>query len=114
MNDEVKAILQQEQNWLERAQHTVTEVRRWREQEMFRYWPGVLRRWALAPAFALASAWAAGAGYAWVAEPYAAELSVLRSRVAFGNFVEHRMLTMTTAERRRFDALMKWNPPPKP
>jgi hypothetical protein len=59
--------------------------------------------------FALASAAAAGAGYSWWTKPYAAELEILRSRMEFATFVEHRVLTMTPAERRRFDALMKWD-----
>jgi hypothetical protein len=37
----------------------------------------------------------------------------LRSRVGFADFVQHRMLTMTPAERRQFDALMKWKARPK-
>ena len=107
VNDELKSILQQEQNWLERAERTVAEVRRWREQEMLRFWPGVVRRWALALAFALASAWVVGAGYAWATEPYVKELAALRARVEFANFIEHRVLTMTPTERRQFDALMR-------
>jgi hypothetical protein len=76
---------------------------------MLRFWPGVIRRWAVALVFALGSAAAAGASYAWAAKPYAAELEELRSRLAFVEVVEHRFVTMTPAERRQFDALMKWN-----
>src|SRR5919108_310376 len=82
-------------------------------EEMTRFWPGVVGRWALALVFALASAAAAGAGYARVTKPYAAEIAALRSRVGFADFVEHRVLTMTPAERRQFDTLIKWNPPPQ-
>ena len=64
-------------------------------------------RWALALVFALAGAAAGGASYARVTKPYAAELASVRSRVTFADFVEHRMLTMTPAERRQFDSLMK-------
>jgi hypothetical protein len=78
---------------------------------MLRFWPGVIRRWTVALLFALVSAAIAGAGYAWWTEPYAAELASLRSRAEFASFVEHRVLTMTPAERRQFDALMKWKPP---
>lgn len=113
VNDELRAVLQQEQSWLERAQRTVSEVRAWREQEMFRIWPGVFRRWTLALSFALASAWVAGAGYAWVTRPYAAELAALRSRVAFVDVVEQRVATMTASERRQFDRLMRWKAPEK-
>jgi hypothetical protein len=98
---------------LTRAQLAVSEVRSFREEDMLRFWPAVLRRWAVALVFALASAAAAGAGYAWWTKPYAAELAALRSRVGFVDFVEHRVLTMTPAERRQFDTLMKWKPPRK-
>jgi hypothetical protein len=57
----------------------------------------------------LGSAAAGGVGYAWWTKPYADELASLRSRAEFATFVEHRVLTMTPAERRQFDALMKWN-----
>ena len=52
---------------------------------------------------------ASGAGYAWATRPYEIELSALRSRMDFAESVEHRALTMTPAERRQFDALMKCN-----
>ena len=80
----------------------------WREEEQRRYWPGVAYRWITALAFALLSAVAVGTGYAWIAKPYAAELETLRPRAELGLLVEQRMNTMTQAERRQFDALMKW------
>ncbi|MBZ5557029.1 MAG: hypothetical protein LAO77_07090 [Acidobacteriia bacterium] len=108
-NDELHAVLQREQSWLDQAQRTMDEARRWRELEMRRFWPGVWRRWALALVFALASAAAAGAGYAWWTQPYQNELAALRSRMDFAEFIEHRALTMTPTERRQFDTLMKWD-----
>jgi hypothetical protein len=113
LNDDLRSMLRQEQDWLTRAQLAVSEVRSFREQDMLRFWPGVIRRWAVALVFAVASAAAAGAGYAWWTEPYAAELAALRSRVGFADYVEQRMLTMTPAERRQFDALMTWKRPRK-
>jgi hypothetical protein len=107
-NEQLIKVLQQEQTWLNRTERAIEEARRWRELEMRQFWPGVWRRCALALIFALASAAAAGAGYAWVMNPYASELATLRSRAEFDSFVEHRLLTMTAAERRQFDALMKW------
>jgi hypothetical protein len=107
LNDDLRAMLRQEQDWLTRAQLAVSEVRSFREQDMLRFWPGVIRRWAVALVFALASAAAAGAGYAWWTKPYADELAALRSRIEFASFVEHRVITMTPTERRQFDALMK-------
>ena len=105
---EFRAVLQQEQSWLAAAQRTVIEVRAWREQERLRYWPGVAWRWMVALALAIASAAAAGAAYGWVTEPYAAELATLRPRAEFAAFVEHRVMTMTAAERRQLDGLMRW------
>jgi hypothetical protein len=113
LNQELRAVLREEQGWLERAQLAVSAVRSFREQDMLRFWPGVVRRWVVALAFALASAAAAGAGYAWVTKPYAADLAALRSQVEFADFVQHRIVAMTPAERRQFDALMRFNPAPK-
>ena len=90
-----------------RAQLAVSEVRSFREQEMLRFWPGVVGRWIVALLLALGSSAAAGASYAWATKPYAAELEALRTRLAFVEFVEHRVVTMTPAERRQFDSLMK-------
>jgi hypothetical protein len=109
LNDDLRSMLRQQQDWLTRAQLVVSELRSFREQDMLRFWPGVLRRWAVALVFAFACAAAAGASYAWATKPYAAELEELRSRLAFVEVVEHRFVTMTPAERRQFDALMKWN-----
>ena len=109
-NDELQAVLQRERSWLDQAQRTMEEARRWRELEMRRFWPGVWRRWALALVFALASAAAAGAGYAAAARPWMADL---RARLDLAAFVESRVLTMTPAERRQFDSLMKWGSPMK-
>jgi hypothetical protein len=108
-NRELRTLLAQEQRWLEQTQPAVVEVRRWREIESRRFWPGVIRRWTLALTFALASAAVGGAGYAWATRPYLAELRVLRARSEFAAVVEHRVLTMTPSERRQFETLMNWN-----
>ena len=111
--DELQALLQQEERWLRETERAVAEVRRLREEEMRRLRPAVVRRWALALIFALVSAAATGAGYAWITRPYEAELAALRSRTEFTELVERRVLSMTPAERRQFDALMKLNPSTK-
>jgi hypothetical protein len=103
------SVVRQEQDWLTRAQLAVSEVRSFREQDMLRFWPGVMRRWTIALIFALASAAVSGAGYGWWTKPYADELATLRSRVEFATVVEHRVLTMTPAERREFERLMNWS-----
>ena len=107
-NKDLRQLLQEERTWLESAQRIVNDTRRWREEEARRYWPALMYRWLAALVFALASAYAVGLGYARVAKPFAVELEVLRSRAALGQLVEHRMSTMTPAERRQLDALMKW------
>jgi hypothetical protein len=107
--DELKALLQGEDRWLHDAQRVVAEMQRLRDDEVRRLRPALIRRWALALVFALASAAAAGAGYAWATQPYQTELAAIRSRMDFAEFVEHRALTMSAAERRQFDALMRWN-----
>jgi hypothetical protein len=62
-SEDLRAVLRQEENWLESARRTVAEVRHWRHEEQKRYWPGVMKRWAVALMFALAASAAAGAGY---------------------------------------------------
>jgi hypothetical protein len=112
--DELKSVLQQEDRWLREAERVVADVRRLRDDEMRRLRPALVRRWALALVFALASATAAGAGYAWATRPYQAEVTALRARMEFTELVESRVVMMTPAERRQFDALMRWNARPKP
>lgn len=82
-NAELRAILQREEAWLSQASRTVSEVRAWREREARPFWPSVVRRWALAFALALASAWFAGAGYAYFTKLYEDEFRTLRARAAF-------------------------------
>lgn len=111
--DELSTLLQEEGRWLREAQGLVAEVRRLRDDEIRRVRAGAARRWAVALIFALGAAAAAGAGYSWASRPYQLELDVLRSRMDFADAVERRALTMTPAERRQLDALMKWSTPQK-
>lgn len=108
-NEALRSLLQEEATWLASAEQTITTMRHQREWEVDRFWPAVWRRWALAAAFTVLMALTAGAGYAWVAQPDQAELTSLRSRVEAMDFVAQRVLKMTPAERRQFDALMKEN-----
>jgi hypothetical protein len=105
---ELREVLREERLWLEAAQRATEDARRWRIEEQRRYWPGVAYRWFTALAFALLSAVAVGTGYGWIAKPYAAELDALRPQAELGQLVEQRLITMTPAERRQLDALMKW------
>lgn len=113
LNEDLRTVLREEQSWLTRAQLTVAEVRSFREQDMLRFWPGVLRRWIVALVFALAAAAAAGAGYAWATKPYSVEVATLRSRAEFADFVQHRIAVMSPAERQQFDRLLRLNPATK-
>jgi hypothetical protein len=107
----LRQVLRDEEHWLESARRTIAEVRALREEEMRRFWPAVWRRWAVALTFALASAAAFGVGYVWASRPYEAELASLRTRVELLDAVAQRVITMTPAERRQFDSLMKSNSP---
>lgn len=108
---DLRDVLRQEQTWLEQAERTVKEVQRWRDLEAYRFWPGVIYRWAFAFAFALFAIWAAGAGHAWVNKDRDQELTVLRSRVQTLDLIEQRTAALTAAEQRQLDALMKWPTP---
>jgi hypothetical protein len=110
-NQDLRAVLRDETDWLRQTQQLLADVRHLREEETRRFWPGVWRRWVLALVFALASAVAAGAGYAQWTQPYATELSDLRDRVALADAIVARTAAMTPAERRQLDRLMRWNPP---
>ena len=112
-NPRFRQLMQDEAKWLARAEDTVREVRAFREDELRRFWPAVWRRWAIALVFAVVSAAAFGAGYAWASRPLEGELRSLRARVELLDFVAQRVITMTPAERREFDALMKWSSPAK-
>src|SRR5437899_1332880 len=77
----IQEMLRQEQTWLEQAERTVNEVRRWRDLEAHRFWPGVVYRWTIALAFALCALWVSGAGYSWMQHDADSEVAVLRARV---------------------------------
>ena len=106
-NAALRDVLEREQTWLSQAERTVAQVRAWREHDARQFWPSVVRRWALALVFALASAWVAGAGYAYAVKADEDELGVLRARAAFVESIEDRVMAMTPDERRAFDTLMK-------
>ena len=112
-NPALRELLRDERQWLEEARRTIAEVRALRDQELQRFWPGVWRRWTLALVFALAAAWAFGAGHAWASRPHERELAHLRNRVELLDAVGQRLITMTPNERRQFDTLIKWPAPKK-
>lgn len=112
--DELRELLEQERAWLQEAQRTLSQVRDLRANELRRMRTSLVARWMAALAFALASAVAVGAGYAWVTKPYALELSEFRTRQEFAEAIERRFVSMTPAERRQFDALMRWQSSAKP
>jgi hypothetical protein len=104
---ELKESVQREEHYLQETRQTVAEVRRWRASQATGSWRQA-RHCAIAGAFALVAAFAAGAGYAVASKPYANEVQNLRARIALTELVEDRVLAMTPAERKQFDALMKW------
>jgi hypothetical protein len=106
--DELKRLLERQERWLIEARETVTHVEWARENDMHRFWRGIVLRWFVAAVFAIAAAAAAGGGYVAFTRPYDRELEQLRDQAAFGQFVEQRALSMSAAERRQFDALMRW------
>jgi hypothetical protein len=109
-NADYKQLLAREESWLREAQKTAAEVSAWRAREARQFWPRI-GRWIVAAVFALASAGAAGAGYAWITKPYAVEISNLKTRVEFADYVERRVVSMTPSQRRQFDTLMQWSTP---
>lgn len=104
-DQDLRAVLREEKNWLAEARAMVAEVRYLRQAEDHR-WSAVLRRWVVLSLFALAAAMAAGAGYAAVnARNADAEVS-LRSRAEFADAIQRRLESMTPAERRQFNRLL--------
>jgi hypothetical protein len=106
--DELKHLLEREECWLREARQILAEVQRWRENDARVFWRGVVARWLAAAVFAIAAAATAGASYSALARPYERELEQLRDQAAFGHFVEQRAVSMSAAERRQFDVLMRW------
>ena len=104
---ELRAVLRDEQAWFDRVQAMVAELRRWREQELRRFWFAVVWRWALACAFAVLFAGIAGAGYAWRTRPYVAEIESLRPKAELADLIQRRLGELTPQQRREFDRLMK-------
>jgi hypothetical protein len=109
-NEDLRAVLRDERDWLRQAQQLLGDLRHFREQERLRFWPGVWRRWVLAVVFALTSAAAAGAGYASWIEPYADEIARLEARAELADAITARRVTMTPTERRQLDRLLGSSP----
>jgi hypothetical protein len=103
----LKNTFEAETTWLVKTQELVREVRAFRETEFQRFRLGVVWRWALACLFAFATISVAEAAYVWAEKPYLDVFERLRAQAAFAELVEHRMATMTPAERQQFDRLMK-------
>jgi len=109
VNDEaLRTLLAEVQTRLVRAQDLVGQVERFREREMNRFWPATWRRWAMAVALAVITAFGAGAGYVWAVRPYEAEIANVQTWAELGQSVAQRVVHMTPTERRQFDALMNW------
>ncbi len=107
---DLRAVLASERAWLQDAQQTVAEVKAWRAQEQRRDRPASCARWLAALLFALASAAAAGAGYAWRTRPDTGTLAQQQAYETLGRIVEARRSAMTRGERRQFEALLNGAP----
>lgn len=110
-NADLRVVLRDEQTWLRQAKELLADVRYFREQERLRFWPGVWRRWVIALLFALASAAAAGAGYAWWTGPYAGEMARLGDRAEFADVLTARRAALTPSDREEFDKRIECAPP---
>src|SRR3954465_13145249 len=91
LHPELKQTLHDEQVWLAKAQDLVQQVRHWREREFRNFRYGVVWRWVLACAFALAAVGIGAATYVWTSRPYAAEIERLRTQAQFADQIEHRI-----------------------
>jgi hypothetical protein len=112
-NQNLRDVLNAERTWLVQTERVLEQVPALREDEMRRFWPAVWRRWTVALTFALAAATVSGAGYVWAARPYEVELASLRGCIRLLDLVAEHVISMTPAERRQVDALMKQRAPPK-
>jgi len=106
-DEHLRGLLRDERALLDRTDAFLHQVRCFREREIAWFWPAAWRRWLVAVAFALASATAAGAGYTWMSRPDASERARARARRNVADAIIQRIETMTPAERRQLDALMK-------
>src|SRR5262245_11399112 len=68
--DELKQLLARQERWLIEARQIVTQMQWARENDMLRFWRGVVVRWVIAAVFAIAAAAAAGGGYVAFTRPY--------------------------------------------
>ena len=105
-DEDLRTLLTDERNWLTEAHRLVADVRDLRLAVEHR-WSSAIRRWVLPTLFALASAMAAGGGFGALAGRQAEDADALRDRAAFADAIQERLDTMTTAERRQFERLIK-------
>ena len=106
-HEALRDTLIQEQRWVQRTEAAVHAAQEWQRATARHVWPHMVWRWAALTTLALAATLLSVGIYAWVTKPYADEVAYLRARLAFVEQLERRMLQMTPAERRTFDALLK-------
>ncbi|HET9776750.1 MAG TPA: hypothetical protein VFP77_09320 [Gemmatimonadaceae bacterium] len=106
-DDSLRKLLREEETWLSSAQDLVREVARFRDAESREFWPAVWRRWAMAVALTFVTGLGGGVGYVWSGRAYEAELAQLRSRVELLDSIGSRVISMTPAERRQLDTLLR-------
>jgi hypothetical protein len=113
-NADLRSVLREERDWLRHTQQLLVDVRHFREQERLRFWPAVWRRWAVAVLLALASAAAAGFGYAGWTDLRSSELTALKRRAELADDIVARMKEMTPADRLQLQRLIGVKRSPKP
>src|SRR5215471_8234736 len=63
-DDRLVRLLDSERKWLEQAEVVIEKARAFREHEVNRFWPAVVRRWTVAIALVSVTGFAAAAGHA--------------------------------------------------
>lgn len=104
-------LLEEEQQWLRRAEAVVKEARSFREWDGKRFWPAVWPRWFAAVMLTCATNFVWVAGYAWISRGYRQEIEALRQKHEMLDGIADRLLQMSPAERQQFDTLMRQHDP---
>jgi hypothetical protein len=81
-----------------------------RRVEAYRFWPGLVYRWAFALAFALFAVWTSSAGWAWMNRDRDSEIAALQSRLALLDVIEHRAATLPVRDQQHIRRLLDWPP----
>jgi len=106
-DDRLARLLEEERQWLRRAETVVEKAQAFRQWEGERFWPAVWRRWFVAVGLVCATGFFAAAGCVWVSRGHQQELEALRQKHQVLDAIADRVLEMSPTERQQFDALMR-------